>query len=260
VFQAHHSPYNAVTVLQRSQELTSGERRKRKTKVVGSLRFIRRQQTHSQLPGASMKKWISKVAIGATIAAVSSSAMADGQFFLNGEAAGSEVNIANLQNNSDNSAAGALRFGYLWNSESREMSWGIETGYADLGKITGYNNYAVSNLGGPYDPIRISVKTYGELLGGNFKLHYGDYGWFLSTRGGFFHSQTTAHARDELGYASISSSSNGSGFYAGIGLGYDFNTHIGVSLNYDFYQTRANGIYDGHFNTNVYGGTFEYRF
>jgi len=38
------------------------------------------------------------------------------------------------------------------------------------------------------------------------------------------------------------------------------NRHIGVSLNYDFFQSRANGIYQGRFNTGMYGGTFEYRF
>jgi OmpA-OmpF porin, OOP family len=206
-----------------------------------------------------MKKWISMVAIGATVAATSGAALAaDGQFFVNGEVAGSDVNIANLQGRSDTSLAGALRLGYQWNAGT--VSWGVETGYADLGKVTGYNYDAVYNAGGPYDPLHLNVTTRGELLGGNFKLHYGNYGWFLSARGGWFHSQTHGSVNDQLGYASLSRSASGDGVYAGLGLGYDFSQHISVSLNYDFYQTRANGIYDGHFNTSVYGGTFEYRF
>jgi OmpA-OmpF porin, OOP family len=206
-----------------------------------------------------MKKWIANVAIGAAMVATSGAAMAvDGQFFVNGEVAGSDVNIANLQGRSQTSTAGAVRLGYLWNAGT--ISWGVEAGYVDLGKVTGYNNYAVYDAGGPYDPLRVNLKTYGELLGGNFKLHYGDYGWFLSARGGWFHSQTTAHVRDQLGYASASSSSSGDGFYAGIGAGYDFSRNMGISLNYDLYQSRASGIYDGRFNTSVYGGTFEYRF
>ncbi|GAB2593177.1 outer membrane beta-barrel protein [Dyella jejuensis] len=206
-----------------------------------------------------MNKWISKAAVGAALVVASSAAMAvDGNFFVNGEAAGSDVNISNLQGRDQTSAAGALRLGYLWNAGA--VSWGVEGGYVDLGKVNGNDNYAVENLGGPYDPVHVSIKTHGEILGGNFKLHYGDYGWFLSARGGWFHSQTSGRANDQLGYASVSSSSTGDGVYAGVGLGYDFNRHIGISLNYDFFQSRANGIYDGHFNTSMYGGTFEYRF
>jgi hypothetical protein len=48
--------------------------------------------------------------------------------------------------------------------------------------------------------------------------------------------------------------------YAGVGFGYDFSIHIGISLNYDVFETRADGIYIGHFNTSMYGGTVEYRF
>jgi OmpA-OmpF porin, OOP family len=205
-----------------------------------------------------MKIRISKIVIGVAIAVVSTSAMAavDGQFFVNGEAAGSDVNIANLQDRSDTSAAGALRLGYVWNSGA--VSWGVETGYVDLGSVTG----APPTIGGPPlgGPGQIQITTRGEVLGGNFKLHYGDYGWFLSARGGWFHSQTDGSYKDFLGHTLISTNSSGDGVYAGVGLGYDFNQHIGVSLNYDFFQTRAGGIYQGHYNTSMYGGTFEYRF
>jgi OmpA-OmpF porin, OOP family len=208
-----------------------------------------------------MKTWISKVAIGAALAAASSTSMAmDGNFFVNGEVAGSNVNINNLQNRDDTSTAGALRFGYMWNQGP--MSWGVETGYVDLGSISGNDPYGgVYTNNGAFDQLHLSVKTYGEMLGGNFKLRISDYGWFFSSRLGLFHSQTTQHASDTLGeFPTVSSSANGTGAYAGVGFGYDFNTHIGISLNYDVFETRANGIYVGHFNTSMYGGTFEYRF
>jgi hypothetical protein len=236
-----------------------------KTCTVAFLQAIRRlvpPVEHSiKLSGASMKKWISNVTIGAALAAVSSASIAmDGNFFVNGEVAGSDINISNLADRNDTSTAGALRVGYMWNQGP--VSWGLETGYVDLGNASGNDPLGGVYIGnGAIDPLHVSVKTHGEMLGGNFKLHFSGYGWFLSSRLGWFRSETTMHINDGLGiYAPVSDSASGDGLYAGIGAGYDFNRHIGISLNYDVFQTRANGIFLGHFNTNMYGGTFEYRF
>lgn len=206
-----------------------------------------------------MKIGISKLAIGVAIAVASTSAMAiDGQFFVNGEGAGQDTAFNNLRDRDPTSWAGAVRLGYLWNHES--LSWGVETGYVDLGKVAGTNYSLVSSIGGPYDPVRISARTDGEILGGTFKEHFGDYGWFFSSRAGWFHSQTNEHWHDTLGVLSGTASATGNGFYAGVGVGYDFNRHFGVSLNYDDYHSEAPGIWQGHFGTSIYGGTLEYRF
>ncbi|GLQ49520.1 outer membrane beta-barrel protein [Dyella flava] len=206
-----------------------------------------------------MKIGLSKIAIGVAVAIASTSAMAaDGQFFVNGEAAGQDTAFNNLRDRDPTSWAGAVRLGYLWNAGA--FSWGVETGYVDLGKVAGTNYNLVPSEGGPYDPLRIGARTDGEILGGTFKVHYGDYGWFFSSRAGWLHSQTYENVHDTLGLISGRASADDNGFYVGAGLGYDFNRHLGLSLNYDFYHSQAPGIWQGHFGTSMYGGTLEYRF
>jgi OmpA-OmpF porin, OOP family len=228
------------------------------TKVVGTLRsFVDNNPLFQS--GASMKLGISKIAIGVAIAIASTSAMAaDGQFFINGEGAGQDTSFNNLRDRDPTSWAGAVRLGYLWNAQS--FTWGVETGYVDLGQIAGTNYGLISSLGGPYDPLRINVRTDGEILGGVFKAHFGDNGWFFSSRAGWIHTQTYATEHDALGFGSAKANASDNGFYVGAGIGYDFSRHFGVSLNYDLYHSQAPGIWQGHFGTSMYGGTAEFRF
>lgn len=190
-----------------------------------------------------MSKHFIKVAAAAALAGASTGALAtDGNFFVNGEVGVSSYRVSGATDTSGSAYAG--RLGYIWHSSG--VDFGVEGGYADLGKISD-DSYGV----------RVEGKVHGSLLGANARFPVDNH-WFVSMRGGWFHS--SAHAYATNGVQTESVDANGDGTYFGIGGGYDFNPQVSLSLNLDNYQSKAEGIFDRRFNTGVYGASFEYRF
>ena len=160
----------------------------------------------------------------------------------------------------------ALRAGYRWNIGA--LSYGLEAGYANLGHSYFWTAH---NSGSDQYGERID----GPILGGNLKYSL-PYGFFVAMRGGFFRS--TDHQFDQgyyypSGLLGLGPSSrytahkrpSGTGSYVGAGVGYDFNSSFGVSLNYDRYRAHVVTNYQEILfsvtpRVDAYTFTAEYRF
>jgi OmpA-OmpF porin, OOP family len=180
-------------------------------------------------------------------------------------------NINNLYSNQadQHSHTEALRIGYRWNSDP--FSYGLETGYVNLGSSYLESDGAVFPL---FDHYRERID--GALLGPTLKYAL-PMGFFVSARGGVFWSTDHEMSRSTfeppagLPFASFSneyhSDISGTGNYVGLGVGYDFNQSLGLSLNYDRYRPHVvsnwwehGGLLAGTPRVDTYTVTAEYRF
>lgn len=195
-----------------------------------------------------MNKRIQLTAIAGVFALASTSLMAaeQGTFFVNGNLGQAHYHDSGFSNGSNTDTAAALRAGYDWNVSN--WSVGVEGGYADLGKATG-KVFAGGNV------ASFNIKTTGWLLGGNGKYRFDNH-MFVSARMGWFRSNFDVNVP---GYGSQSFS--GDGAYGGLGVGYDFNQHFSLGVNYDGYHGRATvaGIKTKE-SIGVYSAFAEYRF
>lgn len=165
----------------------------------------------------------------------------------------------------------ALRVGYRWTTGA--FSYGLETGYVNLGpNYADYFNVFHYDVFTHYEE-RIDGVVFGPTLKYDLPM-----GFFVSARGGLFRS--TAHETERLSFepqlfgASLQPSStdyradvSGTGSYVELGVGYDFNQSVGLSLNYDRYRPHVvanwwehGGVLPGTPRVDAYTVTAEYRF
>lgn len=217
-----------------------------------------------------MNHWISKATLLAAMVACGAAAAAeDGQFFVNGELGTQTQQLSRNKEFRDGSKlkdglGAGLRLGYVW--DFSDTSWGLELGYVNLGKLKQHGTVTVSTLGPKMGPLldvysgKAKQATKGVVLGGNAKLRIDDH-WFISARGGLFraNSEWAFHGQDATyKVRAITKHRTTNQFYAGFGTGYDFNEHVGLSFNYDYYRSKVGD--GGAFGTNLFGISAEYRF
>jgi len=197
--------------------------------------------------------------------ATAANAQVQGGFFIGGNVGASYYHDHGLDDRSD--IASTLRAGYEWRTDEfldDRFGFGVELGYADLGKAHGkvagelykngqFEGYAIANA---------SLKTTGPTLGGTFRYRFRDR-WYLNARAGYMHAQLHSTSRTDLDGESYRGSGNlhADGGYAGIGVGYDYNEHFSLGLEYDGYyaKVRQDGIrYDS--DVGVISGAATYRF
>jgi OmpA-OmpF porin, OOP family len=217
-----------------------------------------------------MRKLVT-LAVALAVGTASTAAFADGNVFVNANAGYSDYNInkdsysAEVPDGSVNlrkgDPAGALRFGYRWNSI---VDYGVEAGYGYLGQ-------ARLNFAQDPDAARVTRKNRGYLLGGNLNYNITDQ-WYVSARAGWFRGRTTftGVAYSPLGVEAGRATATNTGEYFGIGAGYNINKSFSVGLAYDTYHTPGSPLrssdlfFDGREGPGTRVGMYsiqgEYRF
>lgn len=119
--------------------------------------------------------------------------------------------------------------GYRWALGNRN-NLGIEFGYVKPNDLEYDSLLSNSNM-----------ETKAWSVGANYQVTFGGNGsgphWFFAARAGYMHwTQDTLTNVSSYGqpYA-YRDSVTGTGSYAGVGLGFDFNEHVGMGLYYDYY-------------------------
>lgn len=181
------------------------------------------------------KLWIAALATGLALASATSvAATKDGGFFINAGVGQAQYHVGRTDGLGykldDKDTAGALRFGYYWRGP---VKFGIEAGYVDLGKVVdSYND-------GTYT-FHDDIEAKGWMLGVN-ATHRFESPWYVEVRGGALRSTLDATSRfNEPGYSGYGSgNATGTGWYAGVGGGYDFTNDFSMGVHYDNYHVKA---------------------
>ncbi|APG03992.1 hypothetical protein BJI69_08850 [Luteibacter rhizovicinus DSM 16549] len=220
-----------------------------------------------------MEKLLLTAAAAAALSFASFGAQAssEGTFIgINGGRTNYDISHSDFHDKTD-TAFGAV-VGYRW-AVDRPFYLGVEAGYVDLGKITSKYDETESFGTGANAPVatfheKDELKGRAILVGANGKWELPHH-WTITARLGLAHSHTSYDAKYNQKFngelvqsESFHDSSNDNGIYAGVGFGYDFTKNFGVTVNYDNYSLKAQGITDDKrtVNVGVWGAAAEVRF
>jgi hypothetical protein len=209
-------------------------------------------------------------AVALSCASFGAHASSEGTFIgINGGRTNYDISHSGFQDKTD-TAFGAV-VGYRW-AVDRPFYFGVEAGYVDLGKITSRYEWGGLTF---VDKEKFALKGNAVLIGGNGKWVLPHH-WTITARLGLARSHTSYDIRSDYYqsdyYRNTSDtpyetdkshdSSNDIGIYAGVGFGFDFTPNFGVTVNYDNYSLKAQGITDDKrtVNVGVWGGAAEFRF
>lgn len=168
----------------------------------------------------------------------------NGGFFINGNAGHSDV-ISGPNSGSDTGYA--IDGGYRW-ALSPQFALGAEVGYNDLGNVQVKNVF--NN-----QPVIANNKAslHGATVGAT--AHYNvTPNWYVSGRTGLYAWNGKGVSNDPF---PIDEHRSSDGYYAGAGVGYDFNRNFGLGLAYDYYHADKSNL---NLSTNLFSVNAEYRF
>jgi opacity protein-like surface antigen len=171
-------------------------------------------------------------------------ANADSGFFVN--ANGGHSYFGNGRNSGSDTGF-AVNGGYRWALGSN-FALGPEIGYNDLGNIK-INNVFTSHPVIKHGRSSLHGWTVGADAHYNVNPH-----WYVSGRTGLY--RWSGHGfTNEL--RPTNRHHNANGYYAGVGVGYDFNRRLGVGIGYDYYHAEKHQV---NLTTRLLSAQLEYRF
>lgn len=196
----------------------------------------------------------SSLILASALAAVASPAFA-GDFFVRGEAGTTRAELSyGSASDSDNDTAYAVRGGYM-------------------GKYFGVEGFYGQYYDNSFDVADLKADGYGFALVGKYRFGE-DKGFFIDGRLGLARTTLKANVNfvppvespetvGKAGPAPITASGEYTHTqpYAGVGVGYDFNEHYGVTLNYTHQnKLKPAPISSPAVELNTLALGFEYRF
>ncbi len=135
--------------------------------------------------------------------------------------------------------------GGLFNVGWRKGMFGVEAGYTDLGSITQDFGYGASG----------KISAHGETLGLNLHYDVNDQFYVGARTGAFF--WTAKATLSAPGYPSQHQSESSTGWYAGVGGGYNFTKAWSVGVGYNYYKMSKSGF---SVDNDMFDASVEYRF
>ena len=165
----------------------------------------------------------------------------------------------------DSDTSYGVNVGYRW-AASPETLIGFEAGYVDLGKysfpasITSLQPVNVPWTEPEIYAGRGSTKTSGWTIGANGRFNLSP-NWYIGGRAGFIRATLDSRIRINRPDNSVfrdDYTNHADGWYAGVGVGYDFKSNFSLALNYDKYSAKDQGY--KLVNSDVVSVSGEYRF
>lgn len=141
----------------------------------------------------------------------------------------------------------SLSGGYRW-KVGPDLGLGVDVGYNDLG------NFRLKNAFNS-NPVNLTTQRQalrGWTAGVNGRINVWQ-GLYVSGRAGVYGWKGYGYSDQNINRHDL----NQVDLYGGAGVGYDFTSHFGVGLSYDYYYAKKAGI---DLSTDTASVTAEYRF
>ena len=186
-----------------------------------------------------------KLILSAALAALSLSAVTQAH------AAGTSGWFANAAVGSNHFSIKDSGYSYSDNATSwmvnggwRKGMVGFEVGYTDLGSMT---------KGVGLGSVKLSAD--GPTVGLNLHYNVNDKFYVGGRAGAFF--WTAKETLTQYGYGSMSTNDSSTGFYAGVGAGYNFTPNWSLGANYNYYRMSKSGT---TVDNDMFAVSLEYSF